>query len=82
MSRYVVQKDIEYSPCEHPMCDQLHRRFMERTLHGGWFHEIKTTWWIVVDTQTGSQAHNAKSNKECKQMANRMNAAIKDEVAA
>jgi hypothetical protein len=76
MNQYIVQKQIEYSPCEHPMCDQLHRRFMQPTIHGGSFHETKTTWWIVVDTQTGMQAHNAKSQKECKQMADRLNVQV------
>ena len=72
-TRYVVEKEIQESPCEHPLCDQLHKRFMQRGLSDVWFHETKTIWWLVVDTETGNQVHNASSKKECVQLAQWLN---------
>lgn len=72
--RFVLEKETELSPCEHPLCEQLHRRFMTANTRGERIvHEIKTTWWLVVDSKTGNQMHNARTRKECKLTADRLN---------
>lgn len=64
---YVIEKEIQESPCEHPMCEHFHRQYMQRGINDVWFHETKTTWWIVIDTATGEQAFNASTRTECRQ---------------
>ena len=65
MARYIVEKEIELSPCEHPLCDQLHQRFMIMGIHGVRFHETKRVEWLVVDSETDSQVYNSSSTKHC-----------------
>ena len=64
-TRYVIEKDIMESPCDHPMCDQLHKRFMQRGWNDTMYHETKTVWWVVIDTTTQMQVHNASTKREC-----------------
>ena len=63
--KYVVEKDIVETPCEHPLCDRLHKRFMQRGQNDVWFHDTKRVEWIVVDTETGNQVYNSSTKKEC-----------------
>jgi len=77
MSKYIVEKDIQESPCEHPLCDRLHKRFMQRGFNDVWFHETKSVWWLVIDSETGDQVHNAEGKKECVQHAKWLNSKIK-----
>jgi len=72
--RFVLEKEIELSPCEHPLCEQLHRRFMTADLKGErTVHEIKSRWWLVIDSKTGDQVYNAQSMKDCKREADKLN---------
>lgn len=64
-STYRIEKEIQESPCEHPECEKFHQRFMQKGINNDWFHETKTTWWVVVEIATGDQAFNASTKKEC-----------------
>ena len=73
--RYIVVKSEYNSPCEHPLCDQLHRRFFNERNNdtGEEWHETKQTQWLVIDTHTDKQEHYASTKKECVREANYLN---------
>jgi hypothetical protein len=73
MARYIVEKEIEESPCEHPLCDQLHDRFMQKSDDHLSFHMTKRVEWLVIDTETGNQVYNASLKKHCVWEAARLN---------
>lgn len=68
ITRYTVERDGHEVPCEHPMCWQLHQRFMQRMPHGQTFyddsagkhvdryHMSKRTYWLIIDSETGQRA--------------------------
>jgi len=72
--RYIVTKEEYRSPCEHPLCDRLHRRFFERNDDTGeTWHETKQTYWAVIDTHQGFQEHWGTTKKECIREAEYLN---------
>lgn len=65
MTRYAVVRDDYPMPCEHPLCWQLHQRYMTRCDEHldpalGQFvdryHEVMRRQWVIVDTATGERA--------------------------
>lgn len=70
---FIVQKEIEEAPCEHPECERFHQRFMERGHNDVRFHMTKKTWWLVIDTRTNSQVYNAATKKHCVWEADKLN---------
>jgi hypothetical protein len=73
--QYIVVKEEYKSPCEHPLCDQLHRRFFNERNDdtGETWHETKQTYWSVIDTHRGLQAHWGTTKKECVREAEYLN---------
>ena len=52
MNHYVIEKqEYEGAPCDHPLCDQLHRRFMVDGVH---YRHVRE--WVIVDTRTDQRA--------------------------
>lgn len=47
--RYTVERQENYTECEHPLCDQLHQRFFVQDGHGGAVHEVRYYYWVVWD---------------------------------
>jgi hypothetical protein len=45
--RYVIERQDDYSECEHPMCDPLHKRFWAPGR--GVLHPINAVQWHVWD---------------------------------
>ena len=70
---FIVEKEIQESPCEHPECERFHQRFMEKGFRDERFHMTKRTWWLVIDTRTGNQADNGATRKEVKRSADVLN---------
>ena len=73
MSRYILEKEIEEAPCEHPDCERFHQRFMEKGHNDIQFHMTKRVEWLVVDSETGNQVYNASLKKYCVMEADRLN---------
>ena len=74
MERYEVQWCSIETPCEHPKCEQLHRRFFnERDTRGKQFHMLYRMEWIVVDLNSGMQEFTSNSKRECTKVAKRLN---------
>jgi len=55
-ARYKVLNASFPSPCDHPLCEQLHRRFMERSITGAMFHDKMNTMFVIIDTETDERA--------------------------
>lgn len=45
---YIVIYDEFESPCEHPLCDRLHQRFMHTNEYGDRFHLKTNRQWIIL----------------------------------
>lgn len=73
ITRYKVQReDVEGDECEHPKCQQLHRRFM--TYRDGWnpmdslvgrhqkVHITKSRYYVIIDKVTGDQPRFASTH--------------------
>lgn len=74
MPRYIVEKDIQEVPCEHPDCERFHQRFMVRNERNDVrYHDTKRVEWIVVDSETDSQVYNSLLKKDCVREAERLN---------
>lgn len=56
-SRYEIVLDEFEVPCEHPMCEQFHQRFMERSADGrtSW-HDATRRQYVIWDHTTDQRA--------------------------
>ena len=77
---FIVEKEIEEAPCEHPDCERFHQRFMEKDFNDVWFHMTKRTWWLVIDTRTGNQADNGATRKMMKMSADFLNRKLNEKI--
>lgn len=77
MLRYLIHTEDFEIPCEHPKCEQLHRRFFNcKDMKGNSFHMLYRKEWIVVDMETGFQEFTSRSKMECFRRAKRLNEGI------
>jgi hypothetical protein len=51
--RYQVEAQVNWTECDHPLCDQLHERFIYRGMH-----DVPYTVWIVWDVEYGGYVEN------------------------
>jgi hypothetical protein len=47
----IERQEYDGAPCSHPMCEQLHQRFMDHGVH--YTHVIE---WVIVDVRTNERA--------------------------
>lgn len=72
-SRFRVESEDYTVPCDHPLCEQLHRnrrRFLwvSNTKGASW-HEVKRRGWHVIDVETGERSHEVHDEYETKREA-------------
>lgn len=63
-SRYVIEREDGITECTHPLCDQLHQRFIERDMH-----LVAYVSWHVWDTERGDYAHDTARHFDTKREA-------------
>jgi len=55
-TRYEIVRDEFTVPCDHPMCDRFHQRFMYDAGNGVRWHDKKRVNWLIIDTTTDQRA--------------------------
>lgn len=73
MTGLYIGKEDYTVPCDHPLCERLHRnrrRFLwvTDTLGNSW-HEVKRRGWHVIDAETGERSHAVPDEYETRREA-------------